>query len=172
MTQPFTGEIKLFAGNFAPRGWAMCQGQLLSIAQYTTLYSLIGTTYGGDGANTFALPDFRGRAPVHQGQGSGLSAYVIGERIGSESVTLIASQYPAHSHPVSASTAAATQASPGGNLPGAGATMAIYSSSAPNVMFNAAAVSASGGSQPHSNLQPFLCLSFVIALEGIYPSQN
>ena len=174
MAQPYLGEIKMFAGNFPPRGYALCRGQLLSIAEYEALYALLGTTYGGDGVNTFGLPDLQGRVPVHQGtlSGSG-STYVMGQIAGVESVTVISQTYPTHNHTVSVSTAAATLPGPGSNMPGAGATMAVYSNSAPNSALAAAAISpAPGSGLPHNNLQPYVCLSFIIALEGVFPSRN
>jgi microcystin-dependent protein len=171
---PFIGQILLFAGNFAPRGWALCQGQLLPIAQNSALFSILGTTYGGDGRTTFALPDLRGRVPVSSGQGPGLSPYTLGENGGTEQVTLLSTQMPAHTHVLVANNTAGTRAEPEGNVlaaESAGATQ-IYSDASATVTMNPVSISATGGSQPHSNLQPFLCLNYIIALEGIYPSRN
>lgn len=171
MSQPFLGSIHLFGGNFAPRGYMLCQGQLLSIAQNSALFALIGTVYGGDGVTTFALPNLAGRAPVHQFQGPGLSNYVLGQSLGVESVTLSSNQMPTHSHIASASTSVS-----GGGGP-AGAFWAQPSSgqpygAAPNVAMNPAALSAAGGNQPHENMMPFLAINFIIAVEGIFPSRN
>jgi microcystin-dependent protein len=177
MSEPFLGQIMIFGGNFAPRGWAFCNGQLLSIAQNSALFSLLGTTYGGDGVTTFGLPDLRGRVPMHWGQGPGLTNRVLGESSGSETVTLLSTQIPAHNHLMQASTTDANQASPANNicapvLDSQGAAGFEFSNAAPNATMNPAAIAASGGSQPHENLQPYLCLSFVIALEGLFPSRN
>lgn len=170
MANPFLGSITLFGGNFAPRGYMFCQGQLLAISQNSALFALIGTIYGGDGQVTFGLPDLRGRAANHQFQGPGLSNYVIGQQIGVESVILLSSQMPAHSHTVSASTASdsggpagAFWAQPSSGLP--------YGTS-PNVGMNPAALAIAGGNQPHENMMPFLTLNFIIAVEGIFPSRN
>ncbi len=171
MSDPFVGEIRLFAGNFAPNGWAKCQGQILSISNFETLFNLIGTTYGGDGQQTFALPDLRGRVPVHQGQGPGLGIAVIGQQSGSETVTLTAAQMPAHSHVMRGSTAAATVTSPAGALLAATATNS-YAAAANGNALAAQAVTMQGGSQPHENLAPTLTLTYIISLFGIFPSQN
>lgn len=169
MSEPYIGEIRMFGGTFAPCGWAFCNGQLLSIAENTALYSLLGTTYGGDGQNTFALPDLRGRAPVHIG-----STYPQGTSIGVENVTLTTTQMPTHSHPALALSSAGSSATPGGNYWAASSksdNQYTNTLSAPNPM-NAAATTISGGSQPHDNMQPYLVISFIIALEGIYPPRN
>jgi len=171
MGTSFIGEIKMFGGNFAPRGWAFCSGQLLPISQYDTLFALIGTTYGGDGVNTFALPDLRGRLPLHQGTGAGLSNRVIGESAGVENVTLTTNQIPSHPHTAQGQSATGNQPSPAGNV-WAASSLNQYSSSAANVTMNAASIGNSGGSQPHNNIMPFLCVNFIIALEGIFPSRN
>jgi microcystin-dependent protein len=165
MSEPFLSEIKIVSFNFAPRGWALCNGQLLPINQNQALFSLLGTTYGGNGQTNFALPDLRGRIPIHFGNG-----HVLGERAGEESHTLIMSEMAAHVHPVSASNADPNQGLPTGNMwaKGAGA----YSSVAPNTSMNPASISNAGGSQPHTNMQPYLVLNFIIALIGIFPSQN
>ena len=173
MADPFIGEIKMFAGNFPPRGYAFCDGQLISIAQNTALFSLLGTQYGGDGQTTFALPDLRGRVPLHQGQGPGLSPRSIGEQIGSETVTLTASQMPFHTHAQVASTNTSSPAFGPSSAPGAATVIAaFYGSGSPQIDMAAAAVDATGGSQPHDNMAPYETLSFVIALQGIFPSRN
>lgn len=164
MSQPYVGEIRMFAGNFAPAGWMFCEGQLLPISEYETLFQLIGTTYGGDGESTFALPDMRGRVPLHQGNG-----FILAETGGAEAITLTAAQIPAHTHPVLGTTNAATTPGPAGNVPArtAGDT---YTSELVNLNFGVAAVTPVGGSQPHTNFQPYLCLNFIISLFGIFPS--
>jgi microcystin-dependent protein len=180
MDTPFLGSIVMFAGNFAPRGWALCNGQLLSIAQNTALFSILGTTYGGNGTTTFALPDLRGRAPVHPGQGPGLSPYSLGEQIGSETVTLLSNNMPAHNHVVNASTATSPNrggTNPAGNLlavtANAGSySVDIYASGNPGTTMNPMMIGPAGGSQPFSILQPILCVNFIIALQGIFPSRN
>jgi microcystin-dependent protein len=170
---PFVGEIRMFAGNFAPAGWAFCDGQLLPISENETLFNLIGTTYGGDGQATFALPDLRGRVPIHQGTGSGLSTRILAEMGGVEDVTLTPPQLPTHNHPlVAAATPAQATAEPTGSLP-AIATTALYSAPASGTLaMDPAAVGALGGSEPHTNLAPFLCVNFIISLFGIFPSPN
>jgi microcystin-dependent protein len=170
MAQPYVGEIRLFAGNFAPAGWMFCEGQLLPISENEVLFQLIGTTYGGDGENTFALPDLRGRVPIHQGIGPGLSNRILAEAGGTEEVTLTVNQTPSHTHSFLTSNALATQSNPGGNVPGQSPTVTLYIEDVPTVNLNAAAVTPVGGSQPHTNLQPFLCLHFIISLFGIFPS--
>lgn len=162
----------MFGGNFAPLDWALCNGQLMSIAENSTLFTLIGTTYGGDGQQTFGLPDLRGRVPVHQGSGAGLSPTVMGQLGGVESVTLISNQLPSHGHTAQVSSAPGAQPGPAGNLLAASADIALYTGSAPNVALNAATVASSGGNQPHENRQPLLCVNFIISLFGIFPSQN
>jgi microcystin-dependent protein len=160
----------MFAGNFAPWGWLFCSGQLLPISEYETLFNLIGTTYGGDGQTTFALPDFRGRIPIHSGQGTGLTNRIIGESGGAESVTLTAQQMPGHRHAHVASASAATNAGdPTGLTANAGTTL-IYGPDTPSVALNAAAVGSAGGSQPHDNMAPYLALNFIISAFGIFPS--
>lgn len=176
MSDPFIGEIRMFAGNFAPTGWALCQGQILAIAQNTALFSLLGTTYGGNGQTTFALPDLRGRSPMQQGQGPGLSPRTLGEQGGSETVTLLTNQMPAHTHSHLASGAQGDQVTPEGNFdavlldPNTQQPQSQYGAAA-NTTMNPTTIGAAGGSQPHSNMSPFLCLNFIIALEGIYPSR-
>jgi microcystin-dependent protein len=169
MAQPYVGEIRIFAGNFAPAGWMFCEGQLLPISENETLFNLIGTTYGGDGQSTFALPDLRGRIPLHQGNG-----FTLAETGGVEEVTLTVSQSPAHSHPMLSSQTAATTADPNNSLLAIAplATTFPYGTDAPLTALAAKAVSTVGGSQPHSNFQPYLCLDFIISLFGIFPSQT
>lgn len=178
---PFLGQINLFGCNYAPVNWALAEGQILSIAQNTALFSLLGTNFGGNGINTFALPDLRGRVPIGFGQGPGLSNYALGEAGGVEAVQITAASYPAHSHSLMASAAAATQNAPDDLLEAEGQTggrggalnLALYSSSgqattlAPNALS-----SVTGGNQPHNNLQPYLPLNFCIALQGIFPSRS
>lgn len=171
MADPFIGEIRMFGGNFAPLGWALCHGQIVSISQNDALFALLGTTYGGDGQTTFALPDLRGRAPIHKGAGAGLTPRVIGQALGAESVTLTAAQMPLHSHDRVASTNAASTASGPGAAPGASATTNFYAGGNVDVAM-AAAVGAAGGGQPHDNMAPYQVLNFIIAMEGIFPSRN
>jgi microcystin-dependent protein len=176
MATPYVGEIRLFPYNFAPLGWMDCGGQLLSIAEYEVLYVLLGTTYGGDGVQTFALPDLRGRAPIHQGQGPGLTNRVLGERAGTETVTLTNAQVPAHTHAIYATTAAATSTTPGpGLLPAAvsGDTFYVNTIAGNNAAaMSAQATTTAGGSQPHENTMPTLTARWCIAFAGIFPSQN
>jgi microcystin-dependent protein len=171
MSSQYIGEIRMFGGNFAPIDWALCNGQTIAIDQNPALFQLIGTTYGGDGQQTFQLPNLQSRIPVHQGQGLGLSTYVMGEVLGSESITLNTQQMPNHSHAAQASTDDGTQSGPGGNLLAASGDAAMYTAQPPNVSLNAAAVGNAGGSQPHENVQPFLVVNFIIALFGIFPTQ-
>jgi microcystin-dependent protein len=165
MAQPYVGEVRMFAGNFAPAGWMFCEGQLLPISENETLFNLIGTTYGGDGQSTFALPDLRGRIPIHQGNG-----FILAETGGAEEITLTVNQIPAHSHPVLASTATAGGLSPNNAVLGQTDSITPYRAGAPNVNFNPAVISSVGGSQPHTNFQPYLCVDFIISLFGIFPS--
>jgi microcystin-dependent protein len=171
MATPFVGDIRMVGFNFAPRGYAMCNGQLLPIDQYAALFALIGTTYGGDGQTTFALPDLRGRFPLHMGQGSGLSNYVIGQQSGVENVTLLSNQIPAHNHTPACNSAAGDQGSPVSNFWAASAQQ-LYSNAAPNVSMHANLIQPAGGNLPHDNMNPFLAITFVIALEGVFPSRN
>lgn len=166
MAQPYVGEIRMFAGNFAPAGWLFCEGQIIPISENETLFNLIGTTYGGDGQSTFALPDLRGRVPVHQGNG-----IVLAESSGVEEVTLTLAQVPAHSHPLLASTLLASQETPANNVTGQ-SEVAIYGSDSPFGAMNPASISSTGGGQPHTNFQPYLCVDFIISLYGIFPSQT
>jgi microcystin-dependent protein len=168
MSQPYVGEIRMFAGNFAPAGWMFCEGQLLPISEYETLFNLIGTTYGGDGQSTFALPDLRGRLPIHQGGG-----FTLAENGGVEQVTLNTQQMPAHSHPFLASTNVANLTSPQGDALGKTTSIKIYDPiPAPPSVMDPSAIGLTGGSQPHSNFQPYLCINFIISLFGVFPSQT
>ncbi len=172
MANPYLGEIRLFAGNFAPLNWAFCNGQLLSIAQNDALFSLIGTIYGGDGVQTFALPNLQSRVPVHQGQGPGLSNHTVGEMAGEENVTLTINQIPAHTHVAQANANAGTLASPAGNV-WAGANDSPFAPPASaNTTLAPGALGNAGGSQPHDNMVPFLAVNFIISLAGIFPSQG
>lgn len=166
MAQPYVGEIRMFAGNFAPAGWMFCEGQLLPISEYETLFNLIGTTYGGDGESTFALPDLRGRVPIHQGNG-----FILAEIGGAEEITLTVNQIPAHSHPFLASTSVAQDPSPlnktVGQVSGGGL---IYIQDSADAAMSPQAITSVGGSQPHTNFQPYLCVDFIISLFGIFPS--
>ncbi len=179
MSDPFVGELRLFAGNFAPVGWAFCNGALLPIAQYDVLFSLLGTTYGGDGQTTFAVPDLRGRVPVHQGTGVGLTPYALGQIGGVEQVTLTSVQLPAHSHSLlatgvagdaSAATASSVPASMGPAGTDSVNTYIAYNGTT-QVALNGNSVTPAGQSQPHANLQPTLVVNYIIATEGIYPSR-
>jgi microcystin-dependent protein len=170
--EPFLGEIKLVPYNFAPRGWAFCDGQILSIAQNTALFSLIGTTYGGNGQTTFALPDLRGRVAIEVGQGPGLSNYDLGQVGGEESHTLTQGEMPAHTHVAAADASNGSADTPTGLLPARNpAGIPAYGGTA-NAALSALAIAPAGGSQPHNNLQPYLGLHYIIALEGIFPSRN
>ena len=178
MAQPFLGEIKLFAGNFQIRGWAYCNGQLLSIAQNDALYTLLGTTYGGDGVNTFALPNLQSRVLIHQGTGGGLTTRVLGESSGVENASVSTTQLPAHTHQVIAATADGTTTSPANALPAAPSLPGSfgYLSGTATGTTDAApaptAISSVGNSVPHNNIMPVLALNYLIALEGVYPQQN
>jgi len=166
MAQPYVGEIRMFAGNFAPAGWMFCEGQLLPISENETLFQLIGTTYGGDGQSTFALPDLRGRLPIHQGDD-----FILGETGGAEEVTLTVNQIPTHTHPLLAGTAVASDPSPANTLLGEsrpGSSSYFQDIATSNMA--ATAISPVGGSQPHTNFQPYLCVDFIISLFGIFPS--
>lgn len=171
MSDPYIGEIRIFAGNFAPAGWNFCDGAMLPISQFQALFALIGTTYGGDGQQTFALPDLRGRVPVHQGQGPGLSNRVIGESGGTESVTLTVAQIPAHNHSLRATSALSSGAAGAGGVLAATAVN-MYGTAAPATPMATQAVGAQGGSQPHNNMAPFLGINYIIALFGVFPSQS
>lgn len=172
MGQPFVGEIRMFGGNFAPAGWAFCNGALVPISENEVLFVLIGTTYGGDGEETFALPDLQGRIPIHQGTGPGLQPRALGEKEGSESVTLTTNQLPVHTHPVLCSSNAGNQSSPAGSVWAAsGLGDQLYSNFPTSANMNTGTVLPAGGSQPHDNMHPFLVISFIISLFGIFPSQ-
>jgi microcystin-dependent protein len=173
MSTPFLGEIKVFACNFAPKGWALCNGQIVSIQQNQALFALLGTTYGGNGTTTFALPNLQGRVPLHFGSGAGLSVYNLGQTGGTESVTLAVNQIPSHNHSVACNTSTASQPNPAGNFPGTpfSNTAGIYETSANGTMA-ANAIANNGGSQPHENRQPGLVLNYCIALQGIFPSRS
>ena len=165
MAQPYVGEIRIFAGNFAPAGWNFCEGQLLPISENETLFNLIGTTYGGDGQSTFALPDLRGRVPIHQGPG-----FILAETGGVEDVTLTTNQMAAHGHAFLAAAATGDQTPANGALAANSVTITPYLNSAPDANFAAGAVGPTGGTQPHANFQPYLCVNFIISLFGIFPS--
>ncbi len=168
MAQPYVGEIRMFAGNFAPAGWMFCDGQLLAISEEETLFNLIGTTYGGDGQSTFALPDLRGRIPRHPGNGVALA-----DTAGVETVALSTNQIPVHSHPlVAIGDQAGNQSTPAGNVLAQSFNVTPYINDAPTANLNAGAIGQTGGSQPHGNLQPYLCIDFIISLFGIFPSQT
>lgn len=165
MAQPYVGEIRMFAGNFAPAGWMFCEGQLLPISEYETLFNLIGTTYGGDGQSTFALPDLQGRLPLHQGNG-----FTLAETGGAEEITLTVSQIPAHAHPLLVSSHVAVDPNPGDSVLADSPVNDAYSPDGSNVNMAPTSISSVGGSQPHTNFQPYLCVDFIISLFGIFPS--
>jgi len=169
---PFIGEIRMFAGSFAPAGWAFCDGQTMPIAENDALFTLIGTTYGGDGQETFALPDLRGRVPLHQGTGPGLSTYVLGEAAGVETVTLTTQQIPTHNHAFSATTSSGVSANAQGNLLSSAPSISLYIEDQPTTALAAQMITPTGGSQPHENLMPYLTISFIISLFGVFPQQN
>lgn len=173
MADPYLAEIRMFGGNFAPRGWALCNGQLLSIAQNTALFSLLGTTYGGDGKTTFALPDLRGRAPIHFGQGPGLTPRDLGESDGTETVTLLTTEMPAHTHLLNCNNSVQFTSSPTpeGSVLGTVDSLNLYAPNA-NTTMSPTSIGVSGSSQPHNNMQPYLCVNFIIALEGIFPPRS
>jgi microcystin-dependent protein len=174
MSEPFLGEIRMVGFNFVPLGWAQCNGQLLAISTNTALFSLLGTTFGGNGTTNFALPDLRSRVPVHLGQGAGLSLYDLGEQTGAETVALTTSQMPGHSHAISCYTGGGNQAGPSGNLPAVESTGTSldYTNAAANGAMNAAMVGIAGSGTAHTNIQPVLCVNFIIALTGIFPSRS
>lgn len=168
MAQPYVGEIRMFAGNFAPAGWMFCEGQLLPISEYETLFNLIGTTYGGDGQSTFALPDLRGRLPIHFGKG-----FVLADSGGAEEITLTVQQIPVHNHAVVASTVAGAVNSPVNQVIAASPSIKLFIQDTPDSTLNIPnSVTPVGGSQPHTNFQPYLCVDFIISLFGIFPSQT
>lgn len=174
MADPFVAEIRIFPFNFAPRGWAFCNGQLLPLSQNTALFSLLGTTYGGNGVSNFALPNMQGNAPMHPGQGPGLSLHDLGETGGSATVTLLQSEMPAHPHALMASSTVGTKSLPTANSLArtSGATPYLPPASAPLVAMSPAALGLAGGNQPHNNMQPYLTLNFNIALQGVFPPRS
>jgi microcystin-dependent protein len=169
VSEPYIGEIRMFGGNFAPLGWAFCDGSLLAISENSALFSLLGTTYGGNGQTTFALPDLRGRIPIHFGQGAGLSPRVLGQSGGAVDVTLSSAQLPVHTHPLLAATGGVRSVAPAGAFPAAGEAD-LYTGAAANAQ--QPGLLGAGGAQPHPNQQPYLCVSFIIALFGIFPPRN
>lgn len=173
MANPYVGEIRIFAGTFAPVGWEFCQGQSLPIAENDTLFNLIGTTYGGDGVTTFNLPDLRSRVPIHQGTG-GIGTATLGQSGGVETVTLTTAQIPAHAHGLSGSSASATTSAPAGGVPAtlAAATTFAYGTDAPPTTLSNLSLVPAGGNQSHGNVQPYLVINFIISLFGIYPSPS
>ena len=173
MGEPYIGEIRMFGGSFAPAGWAFCNGALMPISENDALFTLIGTTYGGDGQETFALPDLQGRVPIHAGQGPGISQnYQLGEKGGVESVTLTTQQIPVHTHAFMASTAAANGNSPQNQILAQSTQRAIYYEATTTTNLAANALGSAGGSQPHDNLAPYQCISFIISLFGVFPPQS
>lgn len=171
MPEPYVGEIRMFGGNFAPNGWMFCEGQTLPISENEVLFQLIGTTYGGDGQETFNLPNLASRVPIHMGTGPDGTTYQLGEMAGTEQETLTVQQMPVHSHVMTASDDIPTLNSPANNVPGQAAAK-FYRNGSPSVQLNAQAVGPAGGSQPHENTQPFLCINFIISLFGVFPSQT
>ena len=169
MAQPFIGEIRMFAGNFAPSGWAFCNGQEIPISENDALFTLIGTTYGGDGESTFKLPNLQSRIPVHQGQGGGLTNRTLAEMGGAEQVTLTTQQMPSHNHAMVASLNTGGSANPQGQLLAAGTNVSFFRAIAPNANMAPNIISPVGGSQPHENLMPYLCINYIISLFGIFP---
>ena len=167
MSQPYVGEIRIFAGTYEPVGWLFCNGQTLPISEYETLFVLIGTTYGGDGQETFNLPDLRGRLPMHQNG----STHIPGEMAGVEQVTLTVNQMPVHAHTFIATTGLGDEGTPGGNVPAQSTTTQLYRETDPNQSLAATAVTGTGGSQPHDNMHPYLAVNFIISLFGEYPTQ-
>jgi microcystin-dependent protein len=167
MAQPYVGEIRMFGGNFPPAGWMFCEGQLLPISEYETLFNLIGTTYGGDGQSTFALPDLRGRLPIHFGNG-----FILAQMGGAEEITLTTNQIPAHTHSFLACGSTATGANPQNSVNDQNTAVLMYTAGSASDNFNPGAIGPAGGSQPHSNFQPYLCVDFIISLFGIFPSQT
>lgn len=170
---PFVAEIRIFPFNFPPKGWAFCDGQILPLSQNTALFSLLGTTYGGDGKSNFALPDMQGNAPMHPGQGPGLSLHDLGETGGSETVSLLESEIPSHSHSVSASVADGTDQTPVGSKLATGISISQFApNNGPLTQLSDNALAPAGGDQPHNNMQPYLTLNFCIALQGVYPPRT
>src|SRR5262245_40224692 len=170
---PYAGEIRMFAGNFAPNGWMFCEGQTLPISENEVLFQLIGTTYGGDGESTFNLPNLASRVPIHMGTGPDGTTYQLGEMAGTEQVTLTTAQIPAHSHPLTGSASAGNSVNPQNNVVAqTDGTTSLYIADPPGVAMNTGAIGSAGGSQPHENCQPFLCINFIISLFGVFPSQT
>jgi microcystin-dependent protein len=172
MSEPFVGEIRMFAGNFAPQGWAYCDGQLLAVSQNDALFSLFGTIYGGDGRTTFGLPDLRGRIPIHAGSGPGLTPRTLGSKSGAENVTVTVNQLPSHTHPMQATEELADSPNPGGQIAARSTTVDLYINENPSSNLAATSITSTGGSQSHPNIMPFLCVHFIVALFGVYPSRN
>lgn len=180
MAEPFLGEIRMVGWNFEATGWAFCNGQLLPISQYSALFALLGTTYGGNGTTNFALPNLQGRVPIHQGTGPGLSLYTMGEAAGSEAVTLLVNQMPQHNHLVAVNNQAGSVADPTNALLAEGNSgsgrdpnlLSNFTSGAATGSLAPTAISVAGGGQSHANIQPFLCVNFIIALQGIFPSRQ
>lgn len=172
MSEPYVGQIKMFAGSFAPRGYAFTDGQLLSVSQNDALFSLLGTIYGGDGRTTFGLPDLRGRVPIHAGTGPGLSPRSLGSKGGTEDEVLNSNQLPSHTHTVQFETGPGDTSNPDGEYLGASPNVRIFRPAPPVGAMSAASITATGGSQSHTNVMPFLCINFIIALVGIYPSRT
>lgn len=172
MSEPFVGEIRMFAGNFAPRGWALCDGQLLAVSQNDALFSLLGTIYGGDGRTTFGLPDMRGRIPNHAGTGPGLSPRRLGEKSGAENVTLSVNELPSHNHDLLGTGDTADASTPAGNVPASSTTITRFTTANADNNLASSSMSNVGGSRDHTNLMPYLCVNFIIALVGIYPSRQ
>jgi microcystin-dependent protein len=172
MADPFVAEIRIFPFNFAPKGWAFCNGQILPISQNTALFSLLGTTYGGNGQSTFALPDMEGNAPMHPGQGPGLSLHDLGETGGSETVTLLQSEIPAHSHAEGVSASDANEPAPAAQLFAKGIGIGMYAAPGALTQLNPNAITLAGGSLPHNNMQPYLTFNFNIALQGVFPPRT
>ncbi len=165
MAQPYVGEIRMFGGNFAPAGWIFCEGQLLPISENEALFQLIGTTFGGDGQETFGIPDLRGRIPIHQGSG-----FQLGETGGAEEITLTVNQIPQHTHPLLASAALGSATAPANNMLAGSGSIDMYRETSPSVGLVPSAIGPAGGSQPHTNFQPYLCVNFILSLFGIFPS--
>jgi len=172
MPEPYVGEIRMFAGNFAPNGWMFCEGQTLPISENEVLFQLIGTTYGGDGEQTFNLPNLASRVPIHMGTGKDGTTYQLGEMAGTEQETLTVQQIPSHTHPMLGSTNAASQQSPTSNTVAKSTQVDLHINAVPGDALNNQAISPAGGSQPHENTQPFLCINFIISLFGRFPSQT
>ena len=171
MASPYVGEIRMFGGSFPPAGWAFCSGQVVPISENDTLFNLIGTTYGGDGQSTFAYPDLQGRVPMHQGTLGGIT-YTLGEKAGVETVTLTTQQIPQHTHPMIVSKDQGTQSAPAGKMVGSNQSILLYRPGLGTQTFDPSAVQPAGGSQPHNNMQPYLVISFILSLFGIYPQPN